>query len=178
MLYPGSFVDVAASFVFDNVTYVDSDRQASRFFADEAGVNEIIDRHRIRSSAATWRYINGDYRTELDLAGQSVGLLASLHAGFVSEHCTRYLRSEGWLLANASHGDVAIASIRPEYSLAAVVNARSGAYTITERDLESYLIPIRPTTVTPVMVHQSGRGVAYTRSPFAYVFRRRAIDPA
>lgn len=30
VLYPGSFVDVAPSFVFDNVTYVDSDRQAAR----------------------------------------------------------------------------------------------------------------------------------------------------
>jgi hypothetical protein len=53
VMYPGSFVDVAASFVFDNVTYVDSDRQAARFFADEAGVEEIIAHHRLRPNSAT-----------------------------------------------------------------------------------------------------------------------------
>lgn len=177
VLYPGSFVDVAASFVFDDVTYVDSDRQAARFFADEAGVDEIIDGHRLRPTRTTWRFISGDYRTELDVADRSVGLLVSLYAGFVSEHCTRYLRSGGWLLVNPSHGDAAMASISPEYSLAAVVDARSGKYTITERDLDSYLIPKRPTTITPDLLHKSGRGIAYTRSPFAYVFQRRTIDP-
>jgi hypothetical protein len=178
VLYPGSFVDVAASFVFDNVTYVDSDRRAARFFADEAGVDEIIDRHQLRSHAATWRFISGDYRTALDVADQSVGLLVSLYAGLVSEHCTRYLQSGGWLLVNPSHGDVAMASINPEYSLAAVVNARSGRYAIIERDLDSYLIPKGPTPTTPEALHQSGRGIAYTRSPFAYLFQRRSTDPA
>lgn len=177
VLYPGSFVDVAASFVFANVTYVDSDRQAARFFADEAGVDEIIDHHRHRPNSATWRFISADYRTEFEVADRSVGLLVSLYAGFVSEHCTRYLRSEGWLLVTPSHGDVALASISPEYSLAAVVNAKSGRYTISERDLDSYLIPKRATTVTRELLHESGRGIAYTRSPFAYLFQRRTIDP-
>ena len=177
VLYPGSFVDVAASFVFDNVTYVDSDRQAARFFADRAGVDEIIAHHRARSTSATWRFISADYRARLDVADRSAGLLVSLYAGFVSEHCARYLRPGGWLLVNPSHGDVAMASISPDYSLAAVVNATSGRYTIDERDLDSYLIPKRPTTTTPDVLHQSGRGIAYTRSPFAYLFRRRAIDP-
>ena len=89
VLYPGSFVDVAASFVFDSVTYVDNDRKAARFFADTSGVYEIINRHRHRLTSANWRFIGADYRTELDLADQSVGLLVSLYAGFVSEHCTR-----------------------------------------------------------------------------------------
>jgi hypothetical protein len=174
VLYPGSFVDIAASFAFDNVTYVDSDRQAAHFFADEAGVDEIIRRHRLRPTRPTWRFIGVDYRTELDIAGRSFGLLVSLYAGFVYEHCTRYLRSEGWLLVNPSHGDAAMASVSPEYSLGAVVNARSGRYTITERDLDSYLIPKRPTSITPDLLHQSGRGIAYTRSPFAYLFQRRS----
>lgn len=176
VLYPGSFVDVAPSFVFDNVTYVDSDRQAARFFTDAAGVDEIIDHHRLVPNAATWRFISADYRTELDVADRSVGLLVSLYAGFVSEHCTRYLRSEGWLLVNPSHGDVAMASITPDYSLAAVVDARSGRYTISERDLDGYLTPKRPTTITPELLHESGRAIAYTRSPFAYLFRRRTTD--
>ncbi len=41
VLYPGSYVDIAPMCVFDDVTYVDIDRRAARFFSDSAGVNEI-----------------------------------------------------------------------------------------------------------------------------------------
>ena len=34
VLYPGSYIDIAPSFVFDHVTYVDIDRRAARFFSD------------------------------------------------------------------------------------------------------------------------------------------------
>lgn len=174
VLYPGSFVDVAASFAFDDVTYVDIDRRAARFFGDRPGVSEIIERHRDRPTQAAWRFIHADYQTPLGLPDRSFGLLVSLYAGFVSEHCTRYLRPGGWLLANPSHGDVAMASIDPAYELAAVVIARAGNYRITTRDLDRHLIPKRPVVVTPDLVRESGRGVAYTRSPFAYIFERTA----
>ena len=172
VLYPGSFVDVASSFVFDSVTYVDNDRQAARFFADTAGVNEIINSHRQNPTRAEWRIINADYRTELDVADRSFGLFVSLYAGFVSEHCTRYLRPGGWMLVNPSHGDAAMASIDPRYRLAAVINARSGTYSVTESNLDSYLILKRPTAITAELLHRTGRGIAYTRSPFAYLFLR------
>lgn len=172
VLYPGSFVDVAPSFVFDSVTYVDTDRQAARFFADEAGVDELIGLNRTRPGRAAWRFMNADYRSDLDLPDRSFGLLVSLYAGFVSEHCTRYLRSGGWLLVNSSHGDTAMASIGPEYSLAAVVKARSGAYSVTQGNLDGYLIPKRATEISVALLHETGRGVAYTRSPFAYLFRK------
>ena len=45
VLYPGCYVDIAPSFVFPSVTYVDSDRRAPRFFGDEAGVREIVGSH-------------------------------------------------------------------------------------------------------------------------------------
>lgn len=43
VLYPGSYVDIAASFVFPSVTYVDIDARAARFFSDSNGVDEIIE---------------------------------------------------------------------------------------------------------------------------------------
>ncbi|MCB0919867.1 MAG: hypothetical protein KDC39_15000, partial [Actinobacteria bacterium] len=42
VLYPGSYVDVAASFTFPSVTYVDSDDRAAAFFADRDGVQELV----------------------------------------------------------------------------------------------------------------------------------------
>lgn len=171
VLYPGSFVDIAPSFVFSMVTYVDTDARAARFFADPAGVDGIISRNRRTPHPCDWRFIGADYRTSLDVA--PVDLLISLYAGFVSEHCTSYLRPGGWLLVNPSHGDAAMASIDDRYRLAAVVSARSGRYAVRDNDLDGYLIPKRPIEVSRELLHRTNRGVAYTRMPFAYLFRRQ-----
>ena len=45
VLYPGSWVDIAASIVWPDVTYVDTDGNAERFFADSAGVDELLARY-------------------------------------------------------------------------------------------------------------------------------------
>ena len=171
VLYPGSYVDVAPSFVFDDVTYVDADHRAERFFADHTGVNEIIAANRAVETSAAWDFVRADY-TKPTLLRDNYDLLVSLYAGFVSEHCTRYLRQGGYLLANPSHGDVAMASIDPRYKLLAVVESRSGNYRVTDRGLSEYLIPKRELALTAQVLHELGRGIAYTKSAFAYLFRR------
>ena len=45
VLYPGSYVEVAPSIVYPDVTYVDVDKRAAAFFSDVAGVQEIIAMH-------------------------------------------------------------------------------------------------------------------------------------
>ena len=170
VLYPGSWIDIAPSFVFDDVTYVDIDRRAAQFFDDPDGVDEIIAQHRQSASSTTWRFVPADYTTDLQLPSGHFDLLVSLYAGFISEHCARYLRAGGHLLVNPSHGDAAMASINPAFRLVAVVKSGSGNYSITEKNLDSYLMPKRPTTITAESLHQSGRGVAYTKPAFAYVF--------
>ena len=171
VLYPGSYVDVAPSFVFDDVTYVDIDRRAAQFFDDRHGVEEIIAEHRQPGSSTEWRFIHADYTDDLALPSGHFDLVVSLYAGFVSEHCTRYLRRGGHLLVNPSHGDAAMASIDSTYRLVGVVSSRSGDYTVTNRGLDTYLIPKRPTTITADTLHDSGRGVGYTKSAFAYLFQ-------
>lgn len=171
VLYPGSFVDLAPSFVFDDVTYVDVDRRAERFFGDTEGVDSIIGLH--RGDAATWRFVAGDYSGPLDVPEGEADLLISLYAGFVSEHCTGYLRRGGHLLVNPSHGDAAMASIDPRYELVGVVTSGSGTYRVIEDGLDRYLVPKRPLEITREYLHEWGRGVAYTRSAFAYLFRKR-----
>ncbi|MEZ5376176.1 MAG: hypothetical protein R2733_06630 [Acidimicrobiales bacterium] len=175
VLYPGSFVDVAASFVFPEVTYVDMDRRAAKFFADGEGVDGIVAANQVSGGERLVEFIGADYGDDLGLADESFDLLLSLYAGFISEHCTRYLRIGGHLLANPSHGDAAMASIDERYRLAAVVTS-SGAsgYGVSDRDLDSYLVPKKPQPVTVDRLHELGRGIAYTRSPFAYLFRRVA----
>ena len=133
VLYPGSYVDIAPSFVFPSVTYLDSDKRAARFFADTDGVEEIISSHAGSPPHPEFRFIHGDYTDPLDLAEESFDLLVSLYAGFISAHCTPLLRVGGVLLVNSSHGDAAMASIDPRYRLRGVVTARSGAYRVLHR---------------------------------------------
>ena len=172
-LYPGSFVDVSASAVFSRVTYVDVDARAKRFFADRIGVFDIVE-SMSGDRTADYEFVHADYRDDLPLKRESFDLLVSLYAGFVSEHCTRYLKLGGTLLVGPSHGDAALASIDARYELSGVVNSRSGSYSVSQDDLGSYLQPKKPITLTPDFLHARGRGIAYTRSPFAYLFQRRS----
>lgn len=173
ILYPGSFVDVAPSFVFPSVTYVDSDRRAAAFFADREGVLEIIARHAGAPEHPEVRFIHADYTSDLGLPEGGFDLLVSLYAGFVSEHCTRYLRVGGALLVNPSHGDAAMASIDARYELEGVVLSRAGRYRVSRASLDSYLLPKKSgVEVTRDLLHRTGRGIPYTKSPFAYLFRR------
>lgn len=174
VLYPGSFVDVAASFVWPSVTYVDIDRRTRQFFDDTEGVRELIDQHGADPTTRSVQFIEADYRDGLDLEEGGFDLLISLYAGFVSEHCTRYLRCGGTLLVNPSHADAAMASIDSRYRLHAVVISRSGRYSVSSHRLDTYLVPKRDAKVTKERLHDSGRGVAYTKSPFAYLFERVA----
>lgn len=173
VLYPGSYVDVSPSFVFPCVTYLDSDKRANAFFADADGVREIIAAHETDIDAE-FAFIHADYTAPIALPEQSVDLLVSLYAGFISEHCTDHLRIGGTLLVNGSHGDAAMASIDPRYKLVGVVVSEGGGYRVVDSELDEYLVPKKPQAVTVESLHESGKGILYTRSPFAYLFVRVA----
>ena len=170
-LYPGSYVDIAPSFSIPDVTYVDVDRRANRFFGDRSGVEDIVQAE-VGTEARSIAFVHADYTDALPLADEAFDLLISLYAGFISEHCTRHLRIGGTLLVNASHGDAAMASIDDRYELAGVVTSRDGVYRVSDDDLDRYLVPKRPAPITRDLLHELGRGIAYTTSPFAYLFRR------
>ncbi len=70
VLYAGSYVDVAPSFVYADVTYADMDKRAAAFFADADGVKEIIAQHDGPESAK-FEFRHGDYRS-LDLTPEAL----------------------------------------------------------------------------------------------------------
>lgn len=47
-----------------------------------------------------------------------------------------------------------------------------GGYRVKTDALDTYLVPKKSQTITIESLHDSGRGVSYTRSPFAYLFTR------
>ncbi len=180
VLYPGSFIDIGPSIWFDDVTYVDTHSRATRFFAQHRDVVRLIDAKRARAGAPSARapevrFHRRDYRGRLPVDDRSVDLLVSLYAGFVSEHCTRYLRPGGILLANNSHGDASLASLDPCYALLGVITVRGGRYRARTESLDDYLVPKRGVPPTDDDLHRSNRGIAYTKTPFAYLFRRSVV---
>ena len=115
-------------------------------------------------------FLHADYTTPLPLPPATFDLLISLFAGPVWEHCRQHLSPGARLLANTSHGDASLAALDPRLQLVAAVLHRDGRYRLDLEDLGNYLIPKRPAAADPDVIRRQGRGIAYTRSAFAYVF--------
>lgn len=169
-LYPGSYLDLSPSTAIPSVTYVDTDRRAARYFADAALVAAELAGHTLPGAGTEVAFLHLDYTDPLPLSPASFDLLISLFAGPVWEHCRHHLSPGGCLLANTSHGDASLAALDPTLRLAAAVHQRGGRYRLDTKDLDSYLVPRRPEAADPETIRREGRGVAYTRTAFAYVF--------
>lgn len=107
--------------MIDDVTYVDRDRRAARFFADVDGVTELVAEHSQDADASTWRFIHADYRHTVQVLDARCDLLISLYASLVSNHRTRLPAARRDPADNPSHGDVARAALDPRSSLAAII---------------------------------------------------------
>ncbi len=170
-LYPGSYVDLSPSMAIASVTYVDTDARAARFFADTGLVGAELAGRARPGAGQEVRFLAADYTHHLDVPDGSMDVLISLFAGQVWQHCRRYLRPGGWLLANTSHGDASLAALDPTLRLIAVANHRGDRYRLTTDELDEYLIPRRPETADAARIRSAGRGIAYTRTAFAYLFQ-------
>ncbi|MGA9746769.1 MAG: class I SAM-dependent methyltransferase [Nocardioides sp.] len=172
-LYPGSYLDLSPSTAIPSVTYVDIDRRAARFFADDDLVAAELLGRVAADAGAEVRFLHADYTTGLPLPEADFDLLVSLYAGPVWDHCRQHLRPHGLLLANASHGDASLAALDPSLELVAAVVHHGDDYRLDREAQETYLVPKKPSAADPYLVRGTGRGIAYTRSAFAYLFRMR-----
>lgn len=172
VLYPGGFIHVTASFEFCDVTYVDTDRKAKRFFSVPDQVRALVERDKAYREPSRVRFLGESYEGPLDLEDGGFDLLLSLYAGFISKPCKRYLAQGGLLVVNNSHADAGLAAVDPDYELVAVVLGRGDRLRVSEDALDTYLIPKRGAAPNEVELRERGRGIAYTKPAVAYVFRR------
>lgn len=173
VLYPGSYVHITPSFFFPDVVYVDSDKKAKKFFDNQKLLQDFVYRRKnyLQKTKVTFHF--ADYRNSIDEIEESFDLLISQYAGFVGQHCKRYLKKGGLLLANNSHGDAGVAALDDGYRLIAVVQSRSGKYRISETNLEQYFVPkASKVHATKEYLLELGRGMGYKKSASVYVFRR------
>lgn len=169
-LYPGSYIHITPSLVFDEVVYVDTDPKARRFFRDLDDVRSLVVQRRGHQRPVTISFHGVDY-ADVPEPAASFDLLISLYAGFVSEACGWLLRPGGLLLVNNSHGDASMAALDPGFELVAAITRSDRLRT---DELDTYLRPRSGRTTTIDDLRRTGRGVAFTRDAKAYVFRRTA----
>lgn len=170
-LYPGCYLDLSPSTAVPAVTYVDTDRRAARYFANRELVMAELEGRARTDVEPDVKFLNTDYTTDLGLGEAEFDLLISLYAGPIWDHCQQYLHPGGLFLANTSHGDASLAALDPRLELLAAVHQRGDHYRVDSGTLDSYLTPKKPTAADPDAIRRSGRGIAYTRTAFAYLFR-------
>jgi hypothetical protein len=173
VLYPGSYIDLAPSFFFPSVTYIDIDKRAAEFFADTDGVERLVKRYKKFPGPFDVKFHHADYAQPLPGRPKKFDLIISMYAGFAAAATKRYLKKGGWLLADDSHGDASLAKLDPAFRLVAAVQDHYGQrHRLDQADLDTYLVAKNPSDVTPEVIRKRGRGAAYTRFASAYVFER------
>jgi hypothetical protein len=172
-LYPGSFTHLTPAFVFPITCFVDMDRRAGRFFEDPS-VLDLVKRRKIYDGQPNVRFHHTDYSRSLPEVDGAFDLLISQYAGFVSQDCKRYLKTNGYLLANNSHGDASMASIDSDYKLIAAINRRGDKFHLSKMELGSYFVPKKTVNITKEYLKHTRRGVGYKTTAFSYVFKKVA----
>lgn len=175
-LYPGSYLDLSPSTAIRSVTYVDTDSRAARFFADAGLLDSELAGRTIEGAGSDIVFIQQDYTKPLPVPLAGFDLLISLFAGPVWETCRQYLTPDGLLLANASHGDASLAALDTSLHLVAAVHQRADKYRLVTDGLDEYLVPRRPEAADAERIRAQGRGIAYTKPAFAYLFQQRTPD--
>jgi hypothetical protein len=171
VIYPGSFVQISPSFIFPHVVYVDSDKQAIKFFNSNSLI-ALVNARKEYPDDPKIVFHGIDYRNLIDGYHAKFDMLISQYAGFISDVCKPYLRTGGYLLVNNSHGDAGMASLDRDYQLIAAVHRSRGKYRLSTATLEDYFIPKKGIVVTKALLLESGKGVGYTKTAPLYLFQK------
>jgi hypothetical protein len=170
-IYPGSYIQISPSFIFPDVVYIDSDKNAIKFFQSNQLIELVRERKEYNEDPMI-SFHGVDYRNLIEEYQCQFDLLISQYSGFISEACKYYLRIGGYLLVNNSHGDAGLASIDEDYQLISTAHKTRGTYRLSDTSLEKYFIPKRRIMVTKELFYKTGKGVGYTKTAPLYIFKR------
>lgn len=169
-LYPGSFVHITPSLYISDMTYIDSDKRISKFFKDEHVLN-YIESQKNYEQRSILRGIQADYSGDLPIEETSYSILFSFYAGFISQSCKKYLKPDGILLCNNSHGDASLAYVDKEYELIGVVKRNGNQFSINEKDLHTYFMKKDGSPIDRAKVEETMIGEKFTHTGYAYLFK-------
>ena len=172
-LYAGSFVHITPSLVISEVVYVDSDKHAKKAFGEMPAIVDFLKAGKKYESDPEIVFHASSYIKGFDEAEKSFDLLISQYAGFVSQHCKRYLKIGGILLVNNSHGDASMAHLDEDYKFIGAINHRNDRYKLATENLEDYFVPKKADLeITKEYLEKHQRGIGYVKSGSVYLFER------
>ncbi len=174
VFYPGCYVHITPSLVFPDVTYADSFKNTFRFFNSD-DVLAFVKVNKEYPEEPVIRYYQQDYKEPFTALTEEFDLVISQYAGFVGQAVKAYLKTGGLLVCNNSHGDASMAALDPCYELAGVYKRKTDAsFTISDKNLQDYLVPKSGVTPTKEQLEKTMRGIAYVKSPSGYIYRKTA----
>jgi len=172
VFYPGSHVHIAPSLIFSHVTYADSFRNTFKFYEDTETI-EFIKKNKEYPEEPIITFYQQDYNKSFKGLNKDFDLVISQYAGFVGQAAKPYLKNGGLLACNNSHGDASMASLDADFKLVAVYRRITDVkFTISDKNLDEYLIPKDGVQPTIEQLTESMKGKAYTKSPSGYIFKK------
>ncbi|MBN2440336.1 MAG: hypothetical protein JXJ04_03295 [Spirochaetales bacterium] len=170
-LYPGSFVHITPSFYIQNMTYIDTDKRCYNFFNNENIIN-YVNQEKDYDKNPTINYLNIDFTKITGLEVNNYDILISLYSGFISKYCKQYLKKNGILLSNNSHGDAPLAFLDNSFRLIAVITRNGNKFFISMDDLKKYFITKNGIPIDKIKIEENLKGPGYIKTAYAYIFKK------
>lgn len=172
VLYPWCYVHITPSLIFPHVVYVDSFRNTYKFH-ESPEVHNFIETHKEYPEESIHIFHQQSYNTDIPGDIESFDMIVSQYGWFVWKATKQYLKKWWILVCNNSHWDASMTSLDTDYKLIAVYNRKSDDnFSISEKNLENYLIPKKPSDLTKEHLEKTMRWIAYTKSPSGYIFEK------
>jgi len=168
-LYPGSHIDIGPSLVIPNVIYVDNFKGTIAFFKNIELIKDYIKSKKEYSDESKIKFIACDYNDKLDT--KKVDMIISQYAGFVGQATKTYLKVEGILLCNDSHGDATLAYCDDDFEFVGVVDLDNKIITT---DLDRYFKFARKRAIDVDKVYDTMKGPKYKQQAENYIFRLKS----
>ena len=170
-LYPGSYIDITPSFFYRKTVYIDNFKKTEKFFA-KPDLMDLILREKRYERETTLRFYLRDYTKSIKELDEKFDLLISLYAGFVSKYCKKYLKKEGLMLVNNSHGDASMADLDKEFILFGVIYRSNRKLYFSQKNLEKYFVPKKEREITVECLEKMMKGIGYKKTASFYLFKK------
>lgn len=170
-LYPGSHIDITPSFFYPKTVYIDNFKKTQKFFASSDLMN-LIFKFKKYEEEPNLKFYFRDYTKQIIELEEEFDLLISLYAGFVSKYCKQYLKNDGMLLVNDSHGDASMADLDKDFSLFGVIYRSNRKLYFSQKNLETYFVLKKEKEITMEYLEKTMKGIGYKRTASFYLFKK------
>lgn len=166
-IYPGSHIDITPSLVIPKVIYIDNFKGAIKFFKQVDVIKQYIEHNKEYSDLCEITFIGQDYTQPLEI--EQVDLIISQYAGFVGQATKQYLKVEGILLCNDSHGDATLARFDEDFEFIGIVDR---ANKVRSDGLDRYFKLPSKKAIDLKVVKDKMKGLKYSLTAENYLFRK------